>query len=215
MTIQATQIGEYAYGLWTTVAFNVLLVLFFAFTFVRPKDRVEWRRMGLFTAFVVALFAEMYGIPLTIYFLSQWLGNTYPVLDPFSHAHGHLWLVLLGLADAPWAMAILHLVSNSMVILGFYLLYQGFVLIHASEGKVLVTEGIYTKMRHPQYTGLFLITLGLLIQWPTLVTLLLWPFLIFAYYRLAKKEEREVSEEHPNTYALYRASVPAFVPRFS
>ena len=201
--------------MWPVVAFNVLLVLGFALSFVRPKGAVEWRRMGVFIAFVVALFSEMYGIPLTIYFLSQWLGNAYPVLDPFTHAHGHLWLVALGLADSSVAMMLLHIVSNGIIILGFVLLYKGWILIHGSEDGKLVTKGIYEHMRHPQYVGLFLITLGLLIQWPTLITLLLWPVLTFAYYRLAMTEEREVAAEFPEVYARYREQVPAFVPRFS
>jgi protein-S-isoprenylcysteine O-methyltransferase Ste14 len=199
--------------MWPVVAFNVLLVLGFALTFVRPKGAVEWRRMGVFIAFIVALFTEMYGIPLTIYFLTQWLGNTYPVLDPFTHAHGHLWLVALGLADSALAMMVLHIISNGIIILGFILLYKGWVLIHGSDGSRLVTEGIYGYMRHPQYSGLFLITLGLLVQWPTLITLILWPFLTFAYYRLAMKEENEVAEEFPKQYDAYRQRVPAFIPR--
>ena len=205
----------YAYGMWPVVAFNILLVLGFALGFVRPRGAIEWRRMGLFAAFIVALFTEMYGIPLTIYFLSQWLGNAYPVLDPFTHAHGHLWLVGLGLADSGTAMMLLHLISNGIMILGFVLLYKGWTLIHGSDGKQLVTEGIYARMRHPQYSGLFLITLGLLVQWPTFITLVLWPFLTFAYYRLAMKEEREVSQEFPAEYARYRESVPAFLTKIS
>lgn len=204
----------YAYGMWPVVAFNVLLVLGFALSFVRPKSGVEWRRMGVFIAFVVALFTEMYGIPLTIYFLTQWFGNSYPVLDPFTHAHGHLWLVAFGLADSGVAMLLLHILSNGIIILGFVLLYQGWNLIHGSEGNELVTTGIYARMRHPQYSGLFLITLGLLIQWPTLITLILWPFLNFAYYRLSMKEEQEVAAEFPETYSRYRERVPAFIPRF-
>jgi len=205
----------YAYGMWPVVAFNILLVLGFALGFVRPRGAIEWRRMGLFAAFIVALFTEMYGIPLTIYFLSQWLGNAYPVLDPFTHAHGHLLLVGLGLADSGTAMMLLHLISNGIMILGFVLLYKGWTLIHGSDGKQLVTEGIYARMRHPQYSGLFLITLGLLVQWPTFITLVLWPFLTFAYYRLATKEEREVSQEFPTEYAHYRESVPAFLTKIS
>ena len=137
-----------------------------------------------------------------------------PVLNPLSHTHGHLWLVLPGVADSPVAMTILHTVSNAIIILGFYLLYQGWALIYHNEGK-LVTEGVYSHIRHPQYAGLFLITLGVLIQWPTLITLLMWPNLTFAYYRLAMREEGEVSRRFPKEYAAYRRRVPAFVSRFS
>src|SRR5258708_29305672 len=160
----------YAYGMWAVVAFNVLLVLFFAISFVHPKKRIEWRSMGIFIGFIAALFTEMYGLPLTIYLLTQWFGASYPVLNPFSHNHGHLWLILLGIADSAVAMTVLHVISNGIIFFGFYVLYKGWTLIYHSEGK-LVTEGVYSHVRHPQYDGLFLITLGLLIQWPTLITL--------------------------------------------
>jgi len=205
--------NTYAYGMWPVVAFNILLILFFALSFVKPKGRFEWRSMGLFIGFVVALFTEMYGVPLTVYFLSQWLGTRYPVLTPFSHNNGHLWLVLLGLSNSGIAMTLLHLISNGIIFLGFYLLYAGWSLIYKSEGKHLVTAGIYCHIRHPQYAGLFLITLGFLIQWPTLITLILWPFLIFAYYRLAKREEADVAKQFPEEFAAYKAAVPAFFPR--
>jgi protein-S-isoprenylcysteine O-methyltransferase Ste14 len=207
--------NSFAYGMWPVVAFNILVVLFFAFSFVKPKQPIEWRSMGLFIAFIVALFTEMYGLPLTIYFLTQWLGNRYPVLTPFSHNNGHLWLVLLGLSNSGIAMVVLHLVSNAIIFLGFYLLYAGWSLIYKSEGKHLVTTGVYSHVRHPQYVGLLLITVGFLIQWPTLITLILWPFLIYAYYRLAKREEAAVSKQFPEEFAAYKAQVPAFFPRIS
>ena len=201
--------------MWPVVAFNILLVVFFALSFIKPKQAVEWRSMGLFIGFIVALFTEMYGLPLTIYFLSQWLGTSYPVLSPYSHNNGHLWLVLLGLSNLGIAMTVLHLVSNGLIFFGFYLLYAGWSLIYKSEGKHLVTTGVYSYIRHPQYVGLFLITVGFLIQWPTLIMLMLWPFLIFAYYRLAKREEAEVAKQFPDEFAAYKAAVPAFFPRIS
>ena len=207
-------LGNYAYGMWTVVAFNVILFSFFALSFIKPKTTVEWRSMGAFVAFIAALFTEMYGFPLTIYLLSSWLGKSYPVLNPFSHSHGHLWLVLLGLADSSTAMTVLHAVTNVMIFCGLYVMQNGWVLIHAAKGNHLVTEGMYARVRHPQYSGLFLITSGFLIQWPSLLTLVMWPVLTFAYYRLAMREERDVEHQFGQAWRDYKSRVPAFVPHW-
>ena len=208
------ELGNYAYGMWTVVIFNVILFLFFALSFIKPKTNIEWRSMGAFAAFIVALFTEMYGFPLTIYFLSSWMGKSYPVLNPFSHSHGHLWLILLGLADSKIAMMVLHIVTNIMIIFGLYVMQNGWILIHAAKGKHLVTEGVYAHVRHPQYSGLFLITLGFLIQWPSILTLIMWPILMWTYYRLAMKEEQDVEKQFGKAYLNYKKQVPAFIPKF-
>ena len=206
--------GNYAYGMWPVVVFNILLFLFFISSFLGPQKKFDWRSMGAFTAFIAALFTEMYGFPLTIYLLSSWMGKSYPVLNPFTHAHGHLGLVFFGLADSPMAMTVLHLVSNLLIFGGLYIMHNGWVLIHASQGRRLVTEGVYAHVRHPQYSGIFLITVGFLLQWPTIITLLMWPVLIVAYYRLAMREEREVEKKFGETYQEYKRRVPAFIPKF-
>lgn len=206
--------GSYAYGMWPVVIFNILLFLFFVTSFIGPQKRFDWRSMGAFTAFIVALFTEMYGFPLTIYLLSSWMGKSYPVLNPFTHSHGHLWLVFLGLADSPAAMTALHVISNGLIFFGLYIMHNGWILIHAAEGKGLVTKGIYSKVRHPQYSGIFLITIGFLIQWPTIITIVMWPVLIVAYYRLALREERDVEKQFGKEYAAYKKRVPAFIPRW-
>ena len=207
------ELGGYAYGMWTVVIFNVILFLFFVLSFIKPKTNIEWRSMGAFAAFIVALFTEMYGFPLTIYFLSSWMGKSYPVLNPFSHSHGHLWLVLLGLGDSQIAMTTLHIVTNVMIFYGLYVMQNGWILIHAAKGKHLVTDGVYAHVRHPQYSGLFLITLGFLIQWPSILTFVMWPILMWTYYRLAMKEEKDVEKIFGKQYEEYRKKVPAFIPR--
>lgn len=201
---------SYAYGFWSLVAVNVLLFLFFILSFLTPLRKREWRSMGVTVAFIIALFTEMYGFPLTIYILTALLGSKYPVLNPFAHESGHLWVTFFGGGAA--TLALVHAVSNGLMILGFFMMGSGWGRIHKAEGG-LVTDGIYGYVRHPQYTGLFVITIGLLIQWPTIITAVMWPVLIFAYYRLAKREEGVMEKEFGAAYVKYKERVPMFIPR--
>lgn len=205
----------FAYGLWTVVLFSILITLFLVFSFVKPKNKFEWRSMGVFIGFIVALFTEMYGIPLTIYFLTTWLGASYPVLDPFSHASGHLVLVFLGLSHSIWAMSILHLITNAIIFIGFYIVYKGWKQIHAASKNELVTNGIYKFIRNPQYVGMCLVTIGLLIQWPTLITLFMWPILMILYHRLSIREEKTLKKNFGSEFEQYKINVPAYFPRLS
>lgn len=207
--------GGYAYGFWTIVLFSVLITLFLVFSFVKPKNKFEWRSMSAFVGFIVALFTEMYGVPLTIYFLTGWLGKSYPVLDPFSHSNGHLVLVFLGLSNSIWAISILHLITNTIIFFGFYIVYKGWQQIHSAGENELVTDGIYAKIRHPQYVGMWLVTIGFLIQWPTIITLFMWPVLILLYYRLSIQEEETLLKKFGIDFERYKAYVPAYFPRRS
>lgn len=162
--------NQYSYGLWPIVFANMMLILFFALGFLAPRGKWEWRSLGVFTGFLVALFSERYGFPLTIYLLTSILGSRYPALNPFSHVNGHLLLVFLG--GGPVLMDLIHRVSKGLWIMGIVIMGIGWRKIHSGEGN-LVTDGIYGRVRHPQYFGLFLVSIGLMIQWPTLVTLLL------------------------------------------
>lgn len=202
----------YDYGFWSIVIFNIGFFLLFVLSFVKPMKKVEWKRMGVLIAFIVALFTEMFGFPLTIYFLTGILGNRYPSLNPFSHRSGHLWLVFLGIENSHTAFAVIHVVSVGLVVGGLVLMALGWKKIHKAYGE-LVTSGIYSRVRHPQYLGIFLFMIGFLIQWPTLVTVAMFPILIFAYYKLAKKEEGYLKHNFGYIYLEYENKVPAFIPR--
>ena len=200
---------EYAYGMWVVAAFNVGIFLYFILSFLKPRGSQEWRSMGVVSAFLVALFAEMYGFPLTIYLLTGWLGDAYPVLQPFGHKFGHLWVVVLGGSTLVWALVMAS--SLVLMIMGYTLLSKGWTQIHAARGGI-VTDGIYVFVRHPQYTGLFLIIIGFLVQWPTLLTVLMAPILLFAYTHLARVEERRAEAEFGEVYDDYVRQTPAFFP---
>lgn len=202
-----------AYGLWPLVITNAALFIIFAFSFTRPHNRRDWRSFGAFAAFLIALFTEMYGFPLTIYLLSGWLVSRYPGINLFSHHNGHLWTTLLGWRGDPHLNA-LHLLSEAVIILGFILLGAAWpILFEAQREHQLATAGLYAYIRHPQYVGFNLIMLGFLLQWPTLPTLIMFPILVTMYIRLARREEPDALSEFGEAYARYAANTPAFFPR--
>ncbi len=202
-----------AYGLWSLVIINSAVFIFFALSFAKPQSRRDWRSFGAFSAFIVALFAEMYGFPLTIYLLSGWLASRYPGIDILSHDAGHLWYTLLGLKGNPhWS--VLHLLSNALILGGFILVAAAWRVLHAAQReRVLAATGPYSYIRHPQYAGFIVIMLGFLLQWPTLLTLLMFPVLVVMYVRLAKREEAEVLAMFGESYRRYALNTPGWLPR--
>lgn len=203
-----------AYGLWSLVIINALIFIIFAFSFTKPQSSRDWRSFGAFSAFLVAYFAEMYGFPLTIYLLSGWLSSRFPGVDWFAHDSGHLLEMLFGWQGNPH-FGPFHLLSAVFIGGGFWLLAAAWkVLFAVQHTHRLATTGPYARVRHPQYDGFVLIMFGFLLQWPTLVTLAMFPILVFMYLRLARREEREVAAAFGAEYAAYAARVPAFFPRW-
>jgi len=201
-----------AYGLWSLVIINSAVFIIFAFSFTKPRSSRDWRSFSAFSAFIVALFVEMYGFPLTIYLLSGWLIRKYPGVDFFSHDAGHVWNTLVGWKINPHFDP-LHLLSNILIFAGFLLLSAAWKFLYEAQSTgTLAVSGPYAYVRHPQYGGFILIMLGFLLQWPTLVTLIMFPILVTMYVRLARREERQVAEEFGDQYRRYAARTPAFLP---
>jgi protein-S-isoprenylcysteine O-methyltransferase Ste14 len=202
-----------AYGLWSLVLINSAVFIFFAFTFFKPQTTRDWRSFGAFSAFLLALFTEMYGFPLTIYLLSGWLQSRFPNVDWFSHDAGHLLEMMFGWKANPH-MGPFHLLSFAFIGGGFMVISAGWkVLFEAQRHHQLTTSGIYSYVRHPQYVGFILVMFGFLLQWPTLLTLAMFPVLVVMYVRLARTEEREALAEFGGAYQTYMAAVPGFFPR--
>ena len=201
------------YGLWVLVVINTFIFVVFALSFTRPHTARDWRSVGAFSAFIIALFTEMYGFPLTIYLLSGWLGNRYPAADPLAHDNGHLWDTLFGLGGNPH-ISPLHLLSSVAIGGGLVLLVLAWQVLHSAQREHrLASTGPYSYVRHPQYAAFVLIMIGFLLQWPTLITLAMFPILVVMYVRLAKREERDAAAEFGQEYTAYAAITPRFVPR--
>lgn len=203
-----------AYGLWSLVLINSAVFILFAASFFKPANRQDWRTLGLFSGFVVALFAEMYGFPLTIFLLSGWLAERAPGVDLLSHDAGHLLEILFGWQANPH-FGPFHLLSNVFIIGGFWLLARAWPVLYAAQkAGTLACTGPYARVRHPQYLAFMLVMLGFLLQWPTLVTLAMFPVLAFTYVRLARREEKQALAELGDVYRVYMLEVPGWWPRF-
>jgi protein-S-isoprenylcysteine O-methyltransferase Ste14 len=201
------------YGLWTLVVVNSVIFIVFAYTFFKPRTVRDWRSFGAFSAFLVALFTEMYGFPLTIYLLSGWLQSRYPNVDWLSHDAGHLLEMMFGWKTSPH-FGPFHMLSFMFIGGGFILISVGWkALYDAQQNRTLATSGPYSYVRHPQYVGFILVMFGFLLQWPTILTLAMFPVLVAMYVHLAHQEEKDARAEFGAEYDRYSVETPAWFPR--
>jgi len=187
----------------------IVLVGWFVFRYLVPKSWKEWRAASILQAFIIALYTEMYGFPLTIYILTAYFG----VDIEWLHMRGHLWSSLLGLGD--FGAMLEMILGYAIIFAGIILLAAGWRQVYKAQRKQeLVTDGLYRYVRHPQYTGIFIAVLGQLVHWPTVPTLVLAPLILLMYWRLSIKEERQMLDKFSAEYAAYASRTPRFVPRW-
>lgn len=207
--------GVQVYGLWSLVVVNSAIFILFAFSFFKPKTPRDWRSFGAFSSFLVALFAEMYGFPLTIYLLSGWLQTQFPGVDWFSHDAGHLLEEMFGWRTNPH-FGPFHILSFVFIGAGFIMISAGWKVLYAAQrAGQLATTGVYAYVRHPQYVGFVLVMFGFLLQRPTVLTLAMFPVLVAMYIHLVRQEEREALEQFGDAYRRYMARTSGYFPRIA
>lgn len=196
-------------GVWAFALIMIVIASWLLYRFLAPKTWREWAGAGLVQAFIIALYAEMYGFPLTIYLLVRFFG-----LDK-TNLNANLWSSLLGVGEL--GMMISMILGYGLLFVGIGLFIQGWrELYRARQQNRLATDGLYALVRHPQYTGLFLGLFGEgVVHWPTVFSITVFPLIVVAYVLLARREEKKVIEEFGDEYRAYQQKVPRFFPRMS
>jgi len=200
------------YGNWRGVFVVSAGFLTFILAFLWPRGQAEWRNAGMCSAFLISLFVEMFGLPLTIFVLAPLL--EVPAIT-FGLRESHLWAYLLdraGLVPLDEGVHLVMTLSLALIALGMGLLAVGWGQVFRGRDR-LVTSGLYRMVRHPQYLGLILIVVALIVQWPTILTLAMAPVLIAMYVRQARHEDEALAIVHGEPFHRYAERVPAFVPR--
>jgi len=196
-------------AIWGLAAIMIVVVSWVLYRYLAPKTWREWASAGLVQAFIIALYAEMYGFPLTIYLMVRFFG-----VDS-ANLSASLWSTLLGVGEL--GMLISMVIGYALLFVGIGLFMQGWrELYRARQQNRLASGGLYSLVRHPQYVGLFIGLFGEgVVHWPTLFSVGLFPIIVLAYGLLARSEEKKVLEQFGDEYRAYQRRVPMFIPRIT
>lgn len=193
---------------WGVAVIMVIVLSWLFYRYFAPKGWREWAGAGLVQAFIIALYAEMYGFPLTVYLAIRFFG-----LDR-EYVSFSLWSTLLNFSETGMFAAMI--LGYGVAFTGIGLFIKGWKEVYrARQENELVTTGLYRFARHPQYTGLFIALFGEgIIHWPTIFSISLLPLIVVVYYFLARKEEREMLRKFGDDYRAYQSQVPMFIPQW-
>ncbi len=193
-------------GVWVIAIIMIVIASWIFYRYFTPKTWHEWAGAGLVQAFIIALYAEMYGFPLTIYLLVRFLGLDRTTLN------ANLWSTLFGMGEAGMLAAMI--IGYALLFVGIGMFAEGWrELYRAHEKHALATDGLYGLVRHPQYTGLFIGLFGEgVVHWPTVFSVALFPVIVIAYATLAYREEKRMFEQFGEQYRAYKERTPMFFP---
>ncbi len=190
---------------WGAVIF-FSIVYGVALLFVPFRQKMNRKPATAYLAFVLAFAIEMHGIPMSMYLISWLIGKHLPE----GILWGHTLIDQIGYAGM-YANIVCAILAFGLIANGWYNIYHKYWSQETGKGQV-VTTGVYRYIRHPQYTGFMLLTLGMIFEWATLPLLLMWPVIMWMYYRLAKREERDMIEEFGDEYVRYARRTKMFIP---
>lgn len=196
-------------GAWALAIIMIVVISWVLYRFLAPKTWREWASASLVQAFIIALYAEMYGFPLTIYLLARYFG-----LDG-TGLNANLWSTLLGLGET--GMMLSMVLGYLLLFIGVGIFLRGWKeLYRAHREQQMARGGLYRLARHPQYTGLFIALFGEgVVHWPTLFSVGMFPIIVLAYTLLARREERQMVARFGDAYRVYQRDVPMFFPRWA
>lgn len=140
------------------------------------------------------------------------------VQDPFHPGESLYWLTYAVKTDEEniflptlfrWGI-----IDLSLLIIGSAIFLLAFTawITNLGRGGDLLTSGIYGLVRHPQYLGLILLTLGITIRSLRPISFIAWVILLFGYLILASLEERDLLKNYGQRYMEYSRRTSFMIP---